>query len=107
MTIDFKAKKNSLGKVNSLTSIELIKNSIEYWASSCDAIFVSCSDKGDNVQQAKDKLISIASSQKFEDTEPTEIDSKFEGNRVFVMNRVSLKNVDDNTDLAMELLLGS
>lgn len=107
MTIDFKSKGNSIGKVNSTISKELISNSLQFWADTCDAIFVSTSDKGDNVQIAKEKLMKIAQSQKFEQVEPTEVPSKFDGNRVFVMNRVPLESVDDNSDYAMELLLGN
>ena len=107
MTIDFKSNEQSIGKVNSKVSRELIDNSLQFWADTCDAIFVSTSDKGDNVQQAKEKLMKIAKAQKFGQVEPTEVPSKFEGNRVFVMNRVPLESKDDNTDYAMELLRGN
>ena len=107
MTIDFKSKGNSIVKFNSTISKELISNSLHFWADTCDAIFVSTSDKGDNVQKAKEKLMKIAQAQKFEQVEPTEVPSKFDGNRVFVMNRVPLESVDDNSDYAMELLLGN
>ena len=107
MTIDFKSNNQSIGKVNSTVSKDLISNSLQFWADTCDAIFVSTSDKGDNVQQAKEKLMKIAQAQKFGQIEPTEVPSKFEGNRVFVMNRVPLESKDDNTEYAMELLLGN
>tara|TARA_R100000278_G_scaffold117193_1_gene97008 strand:+ start:3153 stop:3479 length:327 start_codon:yes stop_codon:yes gene_type:complete len=104
MTIDFKLNAVSIGKINSKVSKELIDAKIESWIDVCDAIFVSCSDKADKVTEAKNTLVSFAQACKFEQLEPTEVESKYEGSKVFVCNKVPLKDVDDNTNYALNLI---
>jgi len=108
MTITFVNDKGTeLGRVNSLSDMDIVRANGKIWADKCSAIFVSCSDKPDVIQRAKAKLMAYAKSQKFEQTEPNDANSQFVGTKSFVMNRVELKAKDDNTDELDDIILGA
>ena len=108
MTITFVTDKGSeLGRVNSLSDMDIVRANGKMWADKCSAIFVSCSDKPDAIQSAKARLMKYANSQNFEQTEPNDANSQFVGTKSFVINRVELKAKDDNTDELDSILLGA
>ena len=108
MTITFKHENGfDLGRINSKVPVDTIKQNVKNWANQCASVWISCSDKPDARQIAKTKLMNIGMSQKFEQTEPTEVESQFEGQVSFVMNRVPLTSVEDNTDWGVEMLMGN
>tara|TARA_R100001510_G_C7630628_1_gene189538 strand:- start:74 stop:400 length:327 start_codon:yes stop_codon:yes gene_type:complete len=108
MTITFKHEQGyELGRINSKSNPDDIKANAKSWRKKSGAIWVSCSDKPHLIQDAKSKLIKLSTKEKFEQTEPTEVESKFEGQVSFVMNRVPLTSVEDNTDWAVEMLMGN
>lgn len=108
MTITFVTDKGSeLGRVNSLSDMDIVRANAKMWAEKCSAIFVSCSDKPDAIQSAKARLMAYANSQNFEQSEPSDAKSQFVGTKSFVINRVEMKAKDDNNEELDKIILGA
>jgi len=105
MTIKFMSNSVELGRVNSKKKAD--KDTISFWASKCDAIFVSCSKNDKAITKAKQDLTKMSSHLKFHQTEPKEIESKFPESVQFVCNRDEWVATNDNTDEALDFILGS
>ena len=105
MTLKFMSNQSELGRINSKKKAD--KDTVLFWASKADAIFASCSKNQDAIKKAKDDLRSLSAKLKFHQAEPKEIKSKYPESVQFVVNRDEWVSTNENTDEALDFILGS